>query len=123
LGAGCLAGGQATSGRFDLIGRRDVLALGVAALATAGLGALVIVPNVYPLREPLGYLPGTVLAYEFRVTKLSTGGVFDIRLDMGETLRVPATDGVGPGDRVCLRAVRRGDLIQGTLVALERCGG
>lgn len=102
---------------------RDIVALGVGAVATAALGAMVILPNVYPKREPLGYVRGTILDYEFRVGKLSAGGVFDVRLDRGEAMRVGAQDSLVPGDRVCIQAVRRGTLIEGFLVPMERCSG
>ena len=101
---------------------RDGLAIGVAALATAALGAFFIFPAVYPTHTPLGYLPGQILSYEVSVTKLGgTRGIFAVRLDRGETVRVKAEDTLVPGDRVCVRAVQRGDLIQGFLVPAARC--
>jgi hypothetical protein len=106
-----------------MIPRRDILALGVAAVATAGLGALVILPNVYPAREPLGYLPGTALSYEIRVGKVSTRRLLDVKLDRGEVVRGGAAGGVVPGDRVCVRAMRRGDLVDGHLVQMAQCSG
>lgn len=102
---------------------RDVLAISVAAVAVAGLGALVILPNVYPAREPLGYQPGTALSYEFRVSTLSAKGVLEVQLDRGEVLRVRSSGVVVPGDRVCVRAMRRGDLIEGYLVQMAQCSG
>lgn len=101
--------------------RRDILAIGVAAVVTAGLGALMILPNIYPVREPLGYLAGTVQSYEFHVRKIGTDGFFDVTLDRGERLRVRATGDLVPGDRTCVRAVRRGDRVEGYLVPLAKC--
>jgi hypothetical protein len=103
---------------------RDYLAIAVAAVATAGLAAAVIIPAVYPEREALGYLPGTILSYEFRVTKLGTQGLFDVRLDRGDELALTVGSMAAelfPGDRVCIRAMQRGDLVQGYIVPMDRC--
>jgi hypothetical protein len=105
---------------------RDHLAIGAAAIATAVLAALVVVPAFYPKREPLGYLPGTILSYEFRVTKLGTRGIFDVRLDRGDKITLTAGGAAAamvPGDRVCIRALQRGDLVQGYMVPMDRCAG
>lgn len=100
---------------------RDTLAIGLAIVVTAGLGALMIVPNIYPVPKPLGYVPGTVRSYEFRVSKLSARGFFEVSLDRGETLRVRSSGEPVPGDRICVRAVRRGDLVEGYLVPMAKC--
>lgn len=102
---------------------RDVMAIGVAAGATAALGAWFILPNIYPAREPLGYVAGTIQSYEIRVGKLSARGTFDVRLDRGEMVRVIASDVLPPGERVCLRASRRGELVEGDLVPMKHCPG
>ena len=116
-----LAAGRNWTHLDPMIPWRDVMALGVAAVATAGLGALVIMPNVYPAREPLGYLAGTALSYEFRVGKLGARGLLEVQLDRGEVLRVRSSGDVVPGDRVCVRAVQRGEVIEGTLAAMNHC--
>lgn len=102
---------------------RDVLAVGLAVLVAAALGALVILPQVYPKREVLGYLAGTAQSYEFRATKLRSGGFLDVTLDRGETIRLRASGDIVPGDRICVRATLRGSLIEGYLVAMDRCTG
>lgn len=102
--------------------RRDAMALGVAAFVTTVLGGLFILPAVYPPHVAMGYVEGTILAYGVQTTKYGcTHGWFEVRLDRGEVMRVQARDGLVPGDRACIRAVQRGDLIEGTLVAMERC--
>lgn len=106
-----------------VIAWRDVPAIGLAALVVAALGALVILPQVYPKRELLGYLAGTAQSYEFRATKLGSGGYLDVTLDRGETIRLQSSGEIVPRDRVCVRATRRGSLIEGYLVAMERCTG
>lgn len=101
---------------------RDRLGLGLAAVVAAGLAALTIVPVLYPAGEPLGYLGGTVLSYEVRVSKLGgTTGTFNLRLDGGEVLQVAATKLLVPGKRVCVRASRRGTMIEGVLVSADHC--
>ena len=102
---------------------RDLLAIGVAGLATASVAALWIVPAVYPTHESLGYQTGTVLSYEFRVDSYRARGMLEVQLDRGETVRVPAEVALVPGDRACIRALRRGDLVEGWVVPLDRCSG
>jgi hypothetical protein len=116
-----IVGGRADRHISPMIFWRDILAIGVATVVTAGLGALVIIPNVYPVQEPLGYLAGTVQSYEFRVGKISARGYFDVKLDRGETMRVRSSGESVPGDRICVRAVRRGDLVEGYLVPMAKC--
>jgi len=99
------------------------MGIGVAALATAALGAWFILPNVYPARERLGFVAGTIQSYDIRVGKLSTSRTFNVRLDGGEIVRVPATEVLSPGERVCLRASRRGNLVEGRLAAKAHCTG
>jgi hypothetical protein len=81
----------------------------------------VILPNVYPTPEPLGYQAGTARSYEFRVGPLRARGLLEVQLDRGEVFRVRSSGDVVPGDRVCVRAVQRGEVIKGTLVAMNRC--
>lgn len=101
---------------------RDTLALGAAAVAVATLGGIFILPAVYPTRVPIGYVAGTIRSYEVRTAKYGgTGGRFEVQMDRGEVMRVPARDGLVPGDRVCVRAVQRGDVVEGMLVAVDRC--
>lgn len=100
---------------------KDVLAWATAAVATAGLGAIVILPAVYPAREVLGYLPGVVQSYELFVGPVSARGFLDVRLDNGSDMRVRAAAALAPGEKVCVRAVRRGTLIEGHLVPMDRC--
>ena len=102
---------------------RDVLAIGLAVLVAAALGAQVILPQVYPKREALGYLPGTAQSDEFAAGKLSSGGFLNVMLDRGETIRLRSSGDTVSGDRVCVRATRRGTLTEGYLVAMERCAG
>ncbi len=102
---------------------RDLLAIGLAVLVAAALGALVILPQVYPKREALGYLPGRAQSYEFVAGKLRSGGFLNVVLDRGETIRLRSSGDTVSGDRVCVRATRRGTLIEGYLVAMERCAG
>jgi hypothetical protein len=105
-----------------MISGRDTVALGVAALAVAVLGGLFILPAVYPPRVAIGYVEGTILSYEVRTTMYrGTRGRFELRLDRGEVIRVDARDGLVPGDRVCVRAVQRSEVIEGMLVAPDRC--
>lgn len=84
-----------------------------------------IFPSVYPYREPLGYVPGSIRSFEVSVTKYGgTTGLFNVRLDQGAELKVTAGDGYAtlvPGDRVCIRATRRGELVEGDLVSMGRC--
>lgn len=101
---------------------RDILALFAAAVVTAGLAAITILPGVYPARVPLGYILGTVEAYEFTASKYGGArGILDIHLDRGESIRLQDTGGYGPGDRVCVRATMRGNLIEGYLIGLRNC--
>jgi hypothetical protein len=100
---------------------KDVLARATAAVATAGLGAIVILPAVYPAREAVGYLPGVVQSYELRVGSVSAQGFLAVRLDQGTDMRVRAAAALAPGEKVCVRAVRRGSLIDGHLVPMDRC--
>jgi hypothetical protein len=101
---------------------KDILALLAAAIMTAGLAAITILPGVYPARAPLGYVLGTVQAYEFKASKYGGArGVLDIRLDRGERISLRDTGGQVPGDRVCIRATLRGDLIEGYLVSMRDC--
>jgi hypothetical protein len=102
--------------------RSDILALAFAAIVTAGLAAFTILPGSYPPRAPLGDVPGTVEAYALRVTKLGgTRGLLRVRLDRGEAIKVQDTGGQIPANRVCIRAVKRGDLIEGYVVDMSRC--
>lgn len=89
-------------------------------VATAALSALVILPQVYSKREALRCPAGAALAYEFRARKLGSGGLLDVELDWGETIRRRSERVREPGDRICVRATRRGTLIEGYLVAMER---
>ena len=108
--------------RPEMITARDAFALGVAAVAVAALGGLFILPAVYPTRVQIGYVAGTILSYEVRTTKYGgTRGSFNVQLDRGEVMRLPARNELVPGDRACIRAVQRGELIEGMLVAMERC--
>lgn len=101
---------------------RDILALGGAVAVTAAMGAVFILPAVYPQAERLGYLSGTVGHYEVTVTKYGgTRGTFEVRLDQGAVVRVAAQESLVPGARVCVRAVQRGARVEGHLVAMERC--
>ncbi len=101
---------------------RDALALGVAAVAVAVPGGLFILPAIYPTRLPIGYVAGTILSYEVRTTMYGgTRGRFEVQLDRGEEVRVPASGELVPGARVCIRAVQRGEVIEGFLVAMHRC--
>ncbi|WP_146037978.1 hypothetical protein [Tabrizicola aquatica] len=96
----------------------------MAAAATLVLAALFILPAVYPPRQPLGYVAGTILSYAVRVT--TYGGArssFEVRLDRGETSTVAAAGPARvPGVRVCSRAVQRGHLGLGHLPG-DRCAG
>ena len=87
-----------------------------------GLAALMIVPAIYPQRVVLGYVPGTILSYEVQTTRYGgTHGQFEVKLYRGEAMRLAARDGLMPGERACIRAVQRGELIEGMLVAMDRC--
>lgn len=99
-----------------------MLAISLAVLVAAALGALVILPQVYPKREALGYLPGTAQSDEFAAGKLSSGGFLNVMLTGRDDPAAVSGDTVS-GDRVCARATRRGTLIEGYLVAMERCAG
>jgi hypothetical protein len=50
-----------------------------------------------------------------------TRGRFEVQLDRGGVMRLPASGGLVPGVRVCVRAVQRGEVIEGMLVAMDRC--
>lgn len=103
---------------------RDGLALGVGGITMGALGGVFVMLAVFPERVPLGYLAGTILSYEVTVTKLGgTQGVFAVGLDRGESLTVAADGPWVPGDRVCVRAVLRGSVVAGFLVAPARCSG
>jgi hypothetical protein len=105
-----------------MIFARDAFALGVAAIAVAALGGIFILPAVYPTRLPIGYVAGAILSYGVQTTKYGgTRGWFDVQLDRGEVMRVPALGGLVPADRVCIRGVQRGEVIEGGLVAMDRC--
>ena len=41
--------------------------------------------------------------------------------DRGEVMLVPTSGGLVPDERVCIRAVQRGEGIEGNPVAMERC--
>lgn len=108
--------------RLRMMPLRDGLALVVARIAAGAHGGLFILPAVYRKRLAPGDLSGTILSYEVRVSKYGgTWGSFAVWLDREEALRVAAQDGPVPGDRVCIRAVQRGDMVEGFLVAMERC--
>jgi hypothetical protein len=101
---------------------RDVAVLSAFAIVTLGVSALIVRSYHNSPSEPLGYLHGTVLSYAVVITEEGgTRGFFDLSLDRGEDLRVRATGQLVPGDRVCVRAVRRGKLVEGHLVPLDRC--
>lgn len=105
-----------------IIWTRDNMTLAGLIILTASLSALAIRSHHLSASEPPAYLTGSVLAYEVTVTKGGgTRGYFMVRLDRGEVVRVAAQAGVAPGMRVCVRAVKRGERINGFLVADSKC--
>jgi hypothetical protein len=64
----------------------------------------------------------TILSFEVRTTKYGgTRGRFAVHLDRGEVIRVSASGGLAPGERVRIRGVQWGGVIEGVLVAMDRC--
>ena len=104
---------------------KDLFVLGGAAILAVGLGGVFIFRGAYVPTTQIGYLRGTILSYEVVVTKSGMATYFHLQLDTGDTVRVASgqRDATSiPGDRVCIRASKEGNLVQGWLVADEKCG-
>jgi hypothetical protein len=105
-----------------MIFAQDALALGVAAVAVAALGGFSSCPqSIRP-----GSRPGLWRGRSFLSTsgQPNTGGArgrFEVHLDPSEVIRVSASGGLAPGERVCIRGVQWGGVIEGVLVAMDRC--
>jgi hypothetical protein len=110
-----------------MIWTRDHLTLVAVLALIAGLAGLSIRSHHVGTPVVTGYAPGVVLSFEVTVTKAGGArGIFDVRLDQGQGLRVIAggsSANVVPGDRVCVRRMKSGDGTDGLIVPMDRCSG